>query len=125
MGKAEMPQAPIMGFTFPLRMRFNSLAKITPPAVSKRKATKNGQDQPTPDPKPLLKQAFDIAVQDEGWAFLGTLGHHLRQLDPSFDARSYGHSQLSTLIRSNSKLFEVKEVKTPEGNSVIYVRWIE
>jgi hypothetical protein len=41
-----------------------------------------------PDPTPLLKQAFDIAVQEDGWAFLGTLGHHLRQLDPGFDART-------------------------------------
>jgi hypothetical protein len=74
------------------------------------------------DPTPLLRQAFDIAVQEDGWAFLGTLGHHLRQLDPGFDARTYGHSQLSSLIRANSKVFEVKEVKGEEGNSVIYVR---
>jgi hypothetical protein len=46
----------------------------------------------------------------------------MRQLDPGFDARTYGHSQLSTLIRAYSNLFEIKEVKSPEGNSVIYVR---
>jgi hypothetical protein len=46
----------------------------------------------------------------------------MRQLDPGFDARTYGHSQLSTLIRAYSKVFEIKEVKSPEGNSVIYVR---
>lgn len=86
------------------------------------KNEKNGHEQQTPDPTPLLKQAFDIAVQEDGWAFLGTLGHHLRQLDPGFDARTYGHSQLSTMIRAYSKLFEIKEVKASEGNSVIYVR---
>jgi hypothetical protein len=69
-----------------------------------------------------LKQAFDIAVQDDGWAFLGTFGHHMRQLDPGFDVRTYGHSQLSTLIQAYSNLFEIKEVKSPEGNSVIYIR---
>lgn len=92
-----------------------------------KKSNKNDTDREhqTPDPAPLLKQAFDIAVQEDGWAFLGTLGHHLRQLDPSFDARTYGHNQLSTLIRAYSKLFEIKEVKSPEGNSVIYVRWKE
>jgi uncharacterized LabA/DUF88 family protein len=74
------------------------------------------------DPTPLLKQAFDIAVQEDGWAFLGTLGHHLRQLDPGFDARTYGHSQLSTLVRANTKLFDIREEKGDEGNSVIYVR---
>jgi hypothetical protein len=76
----------------------------------------------TPDPTPLLKQAFEIAVQEDGWAFLGTLGHHLRQLDPGFDARTYGHSQLSTLVKANTKLFEIREEKAEEGNSVIYVR---
>lgn len=75
-----------------------------------------------PDPTPLLRQAFDIAVQEDGWAFLGTLGHHLRQLDPGFDARTYGHSQLSTLVRANTKLFDIREEKGAEGNSVIYVR---
>ena len=76
----------------------------------------------TPDPTPLLKQAFEIAVQEDGWAFLGTLGHHLRQLDPGFDARTYGHSQLSALVKANTKLFDIREEKAEEGNSVIYVR---
>jgi len=88
----------------------------------KKRSTKKSPEPATPDPVPLLKQAFDIAVQEDGWAFLGTLGHHMRQLDPGFDARTYGHNQLSTLIRAYSKVFEIKEVKSPEGNSVIYVR---
>jgi len=75
----------------------------------------------TSDPAPLLRQAFDLAVQEDGWAFLGTLGHHLRQLDPGFDARTYGHSQLSALVKANPKLFDIREEKGEEGNSVIYV----
>ena len=75
-----------------------------------------------PEATPLLTQAFENAVQEDGWAFLGTLGHHLRQLDPGFDARTYGHSQLSTLIRAKSKLFEVKDVKGEDGNAAIYVK---
>jgi hypothetical protein len=77
------------------------------------------------DPIRLLKQAFDNAVQDDGWAFLGTLGHHLRQLDPSFDARTYGFNQLSSLIRGYPKLFEIREVKGEDGNSSIYVKMKE
>lgn len=76
----------------------------------------------TPDPMPLLKAAFEIASGDDGWAFLGTLGHHLRQLDPGFDARTYGFKQLSLLITAHPEVFEVKEVKSPDGTSVIYVR---
>ena len=74
------------------------------------------------DAAPLLKQAFSYAVQEDGWAFLGALGHHLRQLDPGFDARSYGHSQLSSLIRAHPKLFELKEVKGEDGNIALYVK---
>ena len=79
----------------------------------------------TPDPLPLLHSAFDIAVQDDGWAFLGTLGHHIRQLDPGFDSRTYGYKQLSTLIRSYTDALEIKEVKSKEGTLVIYVRFKE
>jgi len=103
----------------------NLMPKQVTKHSSPKKSAKSEKEHQTPDPAPLLKQAFDIAVQEDGWAFLGTFGHHLRQLDPSFDARTYGHSQLSTLVRAYSKLFEIKEVKSPEGNSVIYVRWKE
>jgi uncharacterized LabA/DUF88 family protein len=88
----------------------------------KQETTPEKEKEVVSDPIPLLKQAFDIAVQEDGWAFLGTLGHHLRQLDPGFDARTYGHSQLSALVRAYPKLFEIREVKGEEGNSVVYVR---
>lgn len=80
------------------------------------------KEPPTPDPTILLKEAFSNAVQEDGWAFLGTLGHHLRQLDPGFDARTYGHNQLSSLIRAYPKIFEIREVKGEDGNSSIYVK---
>lgn len=76
----------------------------------------------TPDPLPLLKSAFEIAAQEDGWAFLGTLGHHLRQLDPGFDSRTYGFKQLSLLIQAFPKQFTIKEVKSQDGTSVIYVK---
>lgn len=74
------------------------------------------------DPVPLLKKAYDLAMQEDGFAFLGALGNHLRQLDPSFDSRTYGHKQLSMLIRSYPKLFEIREDKSPSGPTLIYVR---
>ena len=54
----------------------------------------------TNDPLPLLKNAFDMAEQEDGWAFLGTLGGRLRQLDPGFDSRTYGYNQLSQLVKA-------------------------
>jgi uncharacterized LabA/DUF88 family protein len=76
----------------------------------------------TPDPLPLLKNAFDMAAQEDGWVFLGTLGGRLRQLDPGFDSRTYGYSQLSQLVRAQKETFEFKENKVRSGPSLIYIR---
>jgi uncharacterized LabA/DUF88 family protein len=69
----------------------------------------------------LFKSAFDLAVQEDGWAFLGALGHHLRQLDPGFDPRTYGYKQLSLLVRAHPEYFEVKRVRG-QGTAHIYVK---
>jgi len=74
------------------------------------------------DPLPLLKNAFDMAEQEDGWAFLGTLGGRLRQLDPGFDSRTYGFNQLSQLVRAQKDTFEIKENKSRSGPSLIYIR---
>jgi hypothetical protein len=93
--------------------------------ISKRKkpskAPAENAEHASPDPIPLMKNAFDIAVQDDGWAFLGTMGHHLRQIDPGFDSRTYGYRQLSQLIRAYPKIFKTKEVKSQDGTVVIYI----
>ncbi|NPV55987.1 MAG: NYN domain-containing protein [Anaerolineae bacterium] len=95
------------------------------PSTRRKKGTTAPAEPVTPDPLPLLKNAFEIASQEDGWAFLGTLGHHVRQLDPGFDSRTYGYKQLSVLIRSMPKNFELKEVKSEDGTAVIYVRMKE
>jgi hypothetical protein len=69
----------------------------------------------------LFQKAFDLAVQEDGWAFLGSLGHHLRQLDPSFDPRTYGYKQLSLLVRAHPEIFEVKRQRG-QGTAHIFVR---
>jgi hypothetical protein len=60
---------------------------------------------------PLLIKAFDMAVRENGWANLGVTGNCLLSLDPSFDPRRYGFTQLSQLIKSQSDIFELK----PDG----------
>lgn len=67
-------------------------------------------------------RAIEMAAQDDGWAFLGAVGTYLRQLDPAFDARSYGHKQLSPLIKSRTDLFETREHRVRNGASQVYVR---
>ena len=74
------------------------------------------------DPVPLLKGAFDMAVHEDGWANLGEIGFYLRQLDPSFDPRTYGFKQLSQLIRKHAKVFEVSSRGEEGGGSAVYIR---
>ena len=70
----------------------------------------------------MVTRAVELTVQDDGWAFLGAVGHCLRQLNPAFDSRSYGHKQLSLLIKSRPEKFEMRESNTGGGPSLVYVR---
>jgi hypothetical protein len=79
-------------------------------------------EQLSSEPLELLKQAFDLAAQDDGWAFLGMMGTHLRQLDPSFDPRTYGYKQLSQMIRAYTSVFEQKMGQKGDGTFNVYVR---
>jgi uncharacterized LabA/DUF88 family protein len=74
-----------------------------------------------PDLRRLLTEAFEMAVQDDGWASLGPLGQYLRQLDPGFDSRTYGFKQLSRLIKAYPNMFKIREVRRRHGTSIMYV----
>jgi uncharacterized LabA/DUF88 family protein len=76
------------------------------------------------DPMPLLSQAFGMAVQEDGWARLDTMGSSLYQLDPGFDPRTYGRRQLSHLIRGLKDQFEMR-TQEANGATLIYVRMKE
>jgi hypothetical protein len=85
-------------------------------------SSKKGKDvKEELDPMPILSQAFEMAVQQDGWARLDAMGTALYQLDPGFDPRTYGHKQLSRMI---SKLKDRFETKTQEhdGFTLFYVR---
>ena len=66
----------------------------------------------------MVARAIDMATQEDGWAFLGTVGHCLRQMDPAFDPRTYGHKQLSPLVRSRPELFDTRDSKTAGPSNV-------
>ncbi len=93
---------------------------------SNNKAKQNGGgtavEQASSEPLPLLRRAFDLAAGDDGWAFLGVMGSHLRQLDPSFDPRTYGYKQLSALMRAYPRIFDLKMGKKGDGTFNVYVR---
>ena len=59
----------------------------------------------------LVSQAIDmIGTDDEGWTRLSEVGTALRRIDPGFDPRTYGHRQLSQMIKNNGKEFDMRKV---------------
>ncbi len=76
------------------------------------------------DPMPILEQAYEMAVREDGWARLDVMGTNLYQLDPSFDPRTYGQKQLSRLVRSLKDDFEMRSQEI-DGSILIYVKMKE
>ncbi len=95
---------------------------LLPKETSRRKKTSAKEEKPRKlDPLPLLKGAFEMAIQEDGWANLATMGIYLHQLDPGFDPRTYGFKQLSQLIKSYTKLFELR-FQDESGTTTMYVK---
>jgi uncharacterized LabA/DUF88 family protein len=88
------------------------------------KRTTKEKPKADPDPMPLLEQAFDIAVQEDGWARLDVMGNNLYQIDPGFDPRTFGHKQLSRLVGKMKDVFEMRAQET-DGSTLFYVKMKE
>lgn len=59
----------------------------------------------------MISQAMDmVGPDDDGWTRLSEVGTALRRIDPGFDPRTYGHRQLSHLIKGHSRDFEMRKV---------------
>jgi len=71
---------------------------------------------------PLLRKAFELTVQDDGWAYLSSVGGSLRSLDPTFDHRTFGCPTLRALVASFSDEIELREEKKPSGNMVVSMK---
>ena len=100
----------------------NLMPKETPGRGRKGRRTPSKSEKPKKvDPLPLIKGAFDMAIQEDGWANLATMGFYLHQLDPGFDPRTYGFKQLSQLIKSYSDMFELR-FQDVDGGTNIYVK---
>ncbi len=77
-----------------------------------------------PDAMSLIRQAYEMSVQEDGWSRLDHLGNALYQLDPAFDPRSYGHRQLSRLIASYKEYFQMRTQEI-DGSTLFYVKMKE
>lgn len=71
--------------------------------------------------KLILHSVNDLADED-GWAFLGSLGNLLLKKQPDFDPRNYGYKKLLPLLK-NLKGFEIDERQSGQSNiKLVYVK---
>lgn len=70
-----------------------------------------------------LRDAIAACAEDDGWAFLGSVGAWLVKNDPAFDPRNFGFKKLGELVRAQ-KGFEVSVRRTAENPnaSILFVR---
>ena len=89
-----------------------------------RKRRKKEEKPDTSDPLPLLLEGFDLAAKEDEWVHLAALGSALRKLYPAFDARTYHHQKLQSLIEDYPETFQLKrdDSKTPPVSYVALVR---
>ena len=76
------------------------------------------------DPMPIIRQAYEMAEQEDGWARLDLMGNALAQLDPGFDPRTYGYRQLSRLIANKKDAFQMRTQEI-DGSTLFYVKMKE
>jgi hypothetical protein len=86
----------------------------TKPAKKVIKNSKKDQEQtshsikiPTKELEKIDK-AFDLATSEEDETHIARIGGILRQIDPSFDPRSFGYKNLSQLFENIEKYCVVK-----------------
>lgn len=59
----------------------------------------------------MISQAMDmVGPDDDGWTRLSEVGTALRRIDPGFDPRTYGHRQLSHMVKGQSRHLEMRKV---------------
>ena len=82
------------------------------PASNSSAAPKSKSLQPPSAALPILKKAISQIESDDGWVRLDFVGSRLTNLVSDFDARSYGFTKLSDLVR-NTDMFDVEKT---DGN---------
>lgn len=93
-------------------------------AQAKKTTGKKHEEKEELDPMPVLSQAFEMSVGQDGWAPLASMGQAIYQVDPSFDPRTYGHKQLSRMIAKLKDRFEIRNQEMG-GTTVMYVKMRE
>ena len=99
--------------------------KRTQASRAKKATAGNAEtDKEEADPMPVLSQAFEMAVGQDGWARLDVMGNAIYQVDPGFDPRTYGHKQLSRMLNKLKDRFEMR-TQDIDGQLIFHVRMKE
>lgn len=70
----------------------------------------------------LISASVNDVADDNGWAFLADVGNLISKKQPDFDARNYGFSKLTPLVRS-LKRFQIEERESSNSRiKHIYIR---
>ena len=91
--------------------RFIYTENLVPRAASSGTSTtaKPNSLEPPSAAIPILQKAISQIESEDGWVLLGTVGEQISNLFSDFDARTYGSSKLSDLVRKTDA-FEIEKV---------------
>lgn len=97
----------------------DDMRAVPPTAQQKKKPSTSSRTTDAPARKPrnrqpdaqileLLAQGIRSAAdEDTGWAGIGRVGQIVRQFEPGFSHKDYGHASLSGLLESHPELFRL------------------
>jgi uncharacterized LabA/DUF88 family protein len=89
----------------PEKQEIKVLKKQRPPQQNK-KSPKQNEEEPEFEKGAdlsIIDKAFEISLNEEDAAFISTVGTNLRKIDPSFDPRSFGFKNLTSIFASIKK----------------------
>ena len=93
-----------------------------PPEPPRRART----TQPDAQILELLAQGIRSATDEEtGWAGIGRVGQIVRQYEPGFSNKDYGHATLSGLLESQPALFRLRKGDTGQAQVQLIERPVE
>ena len=70
----------------------------------------------------MVKEAIIISSQEDEWALLSDVGNNLRKINPAFDPRQYGFKKMLEMLKSEEKIFEVRQTKEDENGQIYLVK---
>lgn len=95
--------------------------KTGKPSGRKPRGDDNDQQSQIRKAKRLIASTITDLADENGWAYLGDVGNLILKKQPDFDARNYGFTKLTPLIRSLD--FEIDERESGQNNiKHIYIR---